>query len=99
MTTYPINYRYSHRDGSSDDGFAATADEALAVIRGYLTQGGVDESDLPTAARLTTTEAGAVQRRREDVERDWADEIAAGWARVTQVYGGYKIMVETWEVL
>jgi hypothetical protein len=99
VTNYPINYTYSAHDGSLDDGFAATADEALAAIRAALIEGGADGGGLPTAARLTTTEAGSVQKRREDVERDWSAEIAAGWARVIQVYGGWKIEVETWGAL
>lgn len=99
MTRYPINYQYDRRSGSEHDGFAGDAEEARAVIVRLLIEADdeTDETSVPVP-RLMSTEAGTVERSRQDVERWWADEIAAGWAAPTQVYGGWVVEVSYWGV-
>jgi hypothetical protein len=92
MTSYPINFSYD-RDGSHHEGFAATADEAMAIIRAD--RGG--EWNV-VGAELATCEVGITRRSRAEVEEIWADEIAAGWMSVIQVYSGFRAEAMFWRV-
>lgn len=92
--TYPIDAQYDKHDGLFHLGFAATAEEAQAVF---------DEldwdDDMPTAGltvRLTESQVGGTFRTKAEAEAAWGDEIAAGWARVGNAWGGYIVTIETW---
>lgn len=93
MTKFPINLVYDRHDGMMHEGFAATADAAIAKIaaeRG-------DEWNV-TSAELATCEVGAVTKNRADFESAWAKEIAAGYVHVIHVHGGFKGEATYWAV-
>ena len=95
MTQYPVNYHYDKRDSSMYDGMAATAGEAQKITSAILTEANGEPTEAPLP-RIMSTEAGP-KGTREQVESWWADEIAAGWVSVIQVYGGWVAQVEYWD--
>lgn len=97
MTNYPIQYEMT-RDGAFHSGFAADDDAALAIIRAEMIEGGFDEEDLPTKTILSSVQASHAMQDRDKLAGYWREEIAAGYASLEQVWGGWVVMVETWVV-
>lgn len=96
MTSFPINYEYDSRNGIFFDGMAETAEDARVVMSAIFTEanGEPTESSLPS---LATTEAGITCKTRGEIEKMWADEIAAGYVTPLRVWGGWVAQVEYWE--
>lgn len=85
---YPVDY-----DPSEDNclGYAATADEAYALLTD-----GLHDDDLPDVnPKIVARQAGRAPSK-EDIERVYADEIAAGYASPMQAGNWWVALIETW---
>ncbi len=95
-TQYPINI-----ESASDLEFASlasTAEEAIAVVRQQMLDGFEEDGTmgLPTCAHLSERQVSRVYRTRDAAREYWNTELETGPYSLSQVYGGWIVMVESW---
>jgi len=97
MTNYPIDFRYSGADGSSSLGYAPSPEEAVELITADGQAYQRSEWKNVSVSRRET-EVGSTMKHKADVQEAWASEIELGYASPRQVYGGWIVIIEYYDV-